>query len=189
MKKKPDFFTKHFFTYVKEISGWKGVKIIKSLYENGEGATDEKIEQETKIKTAEIRNLLNVLHKYGLVEYHREKNLNSGWFTYTWRCDANRAFQNFIQAKKLEYEELARKTADAEKTMFYKCRRGCVQLPFDDAMEKQFRCPKCNSKMNFYDNKRDVKAIETRIKTIEKILKTIPEEYVVNSVKTRISTQ
>jgi transcription initiation factor TFIIE subunit alpha len=176
MKKSTDFFTKHFFTYVQEISGRKGVKIINSLYENGDGATDEKIENKTKIKMAEIRSLLNVLHKYGLVEYHREKNLNSGWFTYTWRCDADRALQNFIVAKKREYEELARKTSETEKTMFYKCRKGCSVMPFETAMEKQFRCPKCDSKMNFYDNKRNLKAIETRVKTVKKILENLPPE-------------
>ncbi len=156
------------------------MKIINSLY-NGEGATDEKIERETKIKMAEIRSLLNVLHKYGLVEYQREKNLNSGWFTYTWRCDAGRAFQNFIAAKQREYEELARKTSEAEKTMYYKCRRGCILLPFDVAMEKQFRCPKCESKMNFYDNRRELKKIDARIKTIKKILEKMPQQNAQNS--------
>ena len=92
--------------YVKNVAGMKGLKVVKSI---GGGATDETIEDKTQFKMAEIRSLLNVLHNHGIVEYTREKNLQTGWFTYTWKVNADRAFKNFILVKKNEYVDLRKK--------------------------------------------------------------------------------
>jgi len=80
MPKKPSSFSylRHF---ISEVAGEQGVAIANSI---GDGATDEKIEQKTNIRIAEVRSILNHLHSFGIVEYLREKNLFNGWFTYTW---------------------------------------------------------------------------------------------------------
>src|SRR3989344_7241720 len=89
--------------FIKQVAGLKGMRIVKSI---GDGATDDKIEDDTKLKIPEIRSLLNVLHNHGIVEYAREKNLQTGWFTYTWKVNADRAFKNFISRKKGEYVQI-----------------------------------------------------------------------------------
>ena len=139
--------------YVKNVAGMKGLKVVKSI---GDGATDETIEQQTKFKMAEIRAMLNVLHNHGIVEYNREKNLQTGWFTYTWRVNADRAFKNFISLKRKEYVQLRDYVTQGENSVFYECRKGCNRMPFDNAMESQFSCPKCEGKMNAVDNKREL---------------------------------
>jgi len=158
---------KYVCSFAGEVSGNKGAKIVRHI---GDGATDETIEHATKIKMAEIRSLLNQLHNHGIVEYTREKNMQTGWFTYTWRVNANRALQNFLSAKRNEYNALKQQHEAADRVVFYKCTRGCNQLAFDAAVDAAFRCPKCNSKLKFVDNKRRVRELETRIGAIEKIL-------------------
>ena len=54
--------------------------------------------------------------------------------------------------------------------MIYKCRKGCATLAFDAATEAAFRCPKCDSKLAWHDNAHELREIEQRIATIEKIL-------------------
>jgi len=135
--------------YVKNVAGMKGLKVVKSI---GGGATDETIEDKTQFKMAEIRSLLNVLHNHGIVEYTREKNLQTGWFTYTWKVNADRAFKNFILVKKNEYVDLRKKISSEENTVFYQCRKACHRMPFDNAIETKFVCPKCDGKMNALDN-------------------------------------
>ena len=159
--------SQHFYNYVEEASTQQGLRVLQSI---GEGATDEHIEEKTKYKMAKIRSLLNVLHKHGFISYTREKNLTNGWFTYTWKFDVDRAMGNFFTAKRRELENLRSKRAAEEGAMIYRCPKGCARLPFDEATEAAFRCPKCSTKLAWHDNAKEVKEIGERIATIEKIL-------------------
>ncbi|HLC48260.1 MAG TPA: hypothetical protein VJI13_04265 [Candidatus Norongarragalinales archaeon] len=164
--KGPDF-VRYLHEFVLESIGNKGLQILLCM---GEGATDELIEQKTRLKIAEIRSILNHLHSYGFVEYTREKNMQNGWFTYTWKVNMDRAMQNFLMIKKKEVEKLKTGLEANEGAVLYKCRKGCANLHFDNAMDNKFRCPTCNSDLKYLDSKDELKRAEVRIKTIEKIL-------------------
>lgn len=159
--------SQHFYDYVSQVASQQGLKVLQSI---GDGATDEHVEEKTKYKMANIRALLNVLHKHGFISYTREKNLANGWFTYTWKFDVDRAMRNFFTAKRNELEQLRGKHAADEGAMFYRCRRGCVTLHFDAATETAFRCPKCASKLAWFDHSRELRDVEAHIAVIEKIL-------------------
>lgn len=156
-------------SYILDVCGKKGLKVAQEV---GDGATDENIEKKTKIKMAEIRATLNQLHEHGIVEYNREKNMANGWFTYTWKINPDRAMKNFLSAKKKEYEQLQQKATAEEGAMFYKCRKSCLKVPFDEAMEAQFKCPECNGKMKYASNQAELKELRDKISTVEKILST-----------------
>ena len=160
--------------FISEVAGNEGIKIATCV---GDGATDEKIEQKTSMKIAEVRSILNHLHSFGIVEYLREKNLSTGWFTYTWKLNSDRAIQNFLLKKKREHEGLRKKMAEEAGLMFYRCRKGCSRLPFDDAMDQRFRCPQCKSLMHFTSGRDELKKLEEKIRSLEKM--TAPE----NSLK------
>lgn len=164
--KGPDF-VKYLHEFVLESIGNKGVDILLSM---GEGATDEIIEQKTKLKIAEIRSILNHLHSYGFVEYTREKNMQNGWFTYTWKMNTDRALTNFLMIKKKEADRLKSSITSEEGAVFYKCKKGCQKCSFDYALESRFKCPTCNTDLKFLDNQDELKRAEIRIKAIEKIL-------------------
>jgi transcription factor E len=164
--KGPDF-VKYLHEFVLESIGNKGLAILLSM---GEGATDEIIEQKTKLKIAEIRSILNHLHSYGFVEYSREKNMQNGWFTYTWKVNVDRAMQNFLMIKKKEVERLREGVEASEGAMLYRCRKGCSKFHFDTAMENKFRCPTCSSDMKYLDTQDELKKAEIRINAIQKIL-------------------
>ena len=159
----------HLKTFILEVSGKKGLQVAQIV---GEGATDEKIEKKTngKYKMAEIRAILNQLHKHGIVEYVREKNLSNGWFTYTWQINPERATQNFLSAKRREYEDLHQKLSSEEGVLFYKCRNGCSKVAFDLAMETEFKCPDCNGKMKHADNRDELKEINQKLSALSQIL-------------------
>lgn len=162
---------KQFEHYVSEIAGDSAVKIVRSI---GDGATDEKIEQATKLKIAEIRSLLNVLHNHGIVEYTREKNMSSGWFTYTWKVNMNRAMINFLTSKRKECEEIRSKlwqNNGGDSALIYKCPKGCTQrMFFEDAAEHDFACPHCATKLKFSDGSKELRELEHKLTAIESIL-------------------
>jgi transcription factor E len=154
-------------TLVKDVAGEAGSKVLQSI---GDGATDETIEKATGLKLSQVRSLLNHLHSYGLVEYTREKNLQTGWFTYTWRANLERFFQNFLTMKKREYEALREKLASAEGAQFYKCKKECTRMPFEEAMDLRFKCPTCRQAMNFVKTEDELAQIERHIGALQNVL-------------------
>lgn len=156
-------------SFVKEVVGLNGIKIIQSI---GDGATDERIEEKTNIKIAEIRSILNHLHSYGIVEYTKEKNMQNGWFTYTWKVNTDRALRNFLFMKKKTYEELKRRVSSEEGFVYYICKKGCCEVVFDLAVENKFKCPECKRKLVPLNEEKELKKLEENIRAIEKIINT-----------------
>ncbi len=154
--------------FVTQVSGTSGLKIVKSI---GDGATDEKIEKETKLKLSEIRSLLNVLQNYGVVEYSREKNMTTGWFTYTWRINASRALQKKLANGRNEYQQLCRE-ASQDGAVVYKCPSGCARLLFDHAMDNSFTCPECKKKLKYADGTKEIQELQGKTNALENILQT-----------------
>ena len=157
-----------FNEYVKNVGGRKGRGIVDAI---GEGATDEHIEKKTKYKMTEIRSLLNRLQNAGVVEYSRVKNMQSGWFTYTWRVNRTRATANYMLQLRKKYGELLRARETLEGAQVYKCPKGCAKIPFEEAMEAAFRCPKCEGKMRSVDSSIERRELEKQISAIDTILK------------------
>lgn len=159
--------TKQLLVLVREIAGENGAKIMQSI--GAEAVTDDKIEKGSGLKIAEIRSVLNHLHSYGLVEYSKEKNMQTGWFTYTWRVNSNRALTNFLSMKQNEYSQLKSKLQAQDGAQIYACGSGCVKMQFDQAFETQFKCPECAKKLNFVDYQEELKALETKIQTLNQL--------------------
>lgn len=157
---------KYLRQFVDEVAGEQGLKIANVV---GDGATDEKIEQKTSIKIAEVRSILNHLHSFGIVEYVREKNMTNGWFTYTWKLNQDRALQNFLAKKRKEHGELSKRLTSEAGVVFYKCRKGCSRMPFEHALDSRFRCPQCKALMTSSGGRDELKKLEGRIGVLEKI--------------------
>ncbi len=153
-----------FNDFIRELAGDEGVQIINCI--GAEGTTDDKIENTTQLKIAEIRSVLNHLHSYGLVEYTREKNLQTGWFTYTWRLNTNRALQNVLTNKKREYEQLRQKINGGDSAQLFRCQKSCNCLEFEKAIEFSFRCPACRGKLNAVDQEDELKKLEKKINSL-----------------------
>ena len=170
LKKMPSFLN-YLDDFVMDSIGEKGLAVLHSM---GDGATDEIIEQQTQLKVAEIRSILNHLHSYGFVEYTREKNLQNGWFTYTWKLNRDRAMQNFLMMKRRECEKLRSTLSGGEGATIYGCRKGCTRAEFERALENKFKCLTCKNDMRTVDNKKELKHVEQKISALEKLLSAHP---------------
>ncbi|MFH1779831.1 MAG: hypothetical protein ABH803_01655 [Candidatus Micrarchaeota archaeon] len=164
---KPKIPTSIIRPFVSEVAGKQGWQVVTAI---GDGATDETIEKGTQIKMAEIRHVLNVLHNHGIVEYSRVKNMETGWFTYTWSVNTDRALGNYLLQKKREYEGLKAKLTSQEAASLYECKEGCCKLAFDEAFDSQFRCPTCTKKLYYTENKQELSDLETKIGSLQQIL-------------------
>jgi len=161
---------KQIYSFVKSVAGRKGVRVVRSM---GDGATDEVIEDKTGMKVSEIRHVLNQLHKHGVVEYTREKNMTTGWFTYTWKFNLDRTTKNFLRAKARRQFELRNALAQERATQFYACPKGCSRLRFDEAVDAAFRC-KCGRKLAFEDNSKRIIELEGELDAVNELLANAP---------------
>ena len=158
------------YSFVNECAGKEGLKVVKAI---GDGATDDVIEEKTKFKVSEIRHLLNVLHNHGIVNYTREKNMQTGWFTYTWYFDVGRTTQNLLRAKRRQYAEFKNRLAEEQTKEFYSCFRKCRRHAFEEAFDNNFRCTECKCKLkpekDFHKTKR-LKEINEHLESLQQVL-------------------
>ncbi len=160
-----------FENFVKEVAGTAGLKVVKNI--SVEGATDEKIERASGLNLALVRSLLNQLNYHGIVEYTREKNMQSGWFTYTWKVNKTRAMHNVLMKKITEFENL-RKELDlqGDETTIYFCPKGCGRYLFEKAMDCAFACEKCSTKLKTAAAKQELQELQQKISALQSLTET-----------------
>lgn len=153
---------------VTEIVGVKGIKVLESI--GSSEVTDEKIQTKTGFELNVIRSLLNQLHYIGLIDYNREKDKKTNWYTYTW-------FVNKEKIEGLVHASLRKRLVELEESLdeesnyvFFRCVNGCEKLPFELAAEYDFKCPECGSNMEHVDNKKVIKGVIDEIKEVRKSL-------------------
>jgi len=74
-----------------------------------------------------------------------------------------------LAKKRRERDELKKKLASEAGVVFYKCRKGCSRMPFEQAFDTKFRCPQCKSLMHFTSGREELKRLEEKITALEKI--------------------
>lgn len=165
-KKNPQKYT-HLYDFVQRISGETGLKVFQII---GDGVTDDVIEKKAGIKIAEVRSVLNHLHSFGVVDYTREKNLNTGWYTYTWKVLEERALQNYLQMLKREKTALQQKLQTVDDTVTYYSKKTNRIFSFEEAFENQFKCPESSTVLKEVDKKQQKKQMTQRLQEVENLL-------------------
>jgi transcription initiation factor TFIIE subunit alpha len=129
------------------VAGENAIMIIREF--KGQMSDDE-LAMKTKIKVSEVRAVLNKLHSFGLVEYVRHRDKDSGWYSYVWKINPEKA--RTLLASFVEGESATVVSGD-----HYIC-HSCDSrelFHFDRAYELSFRCPGCGSNLNYFEKKKE----------------------------------
>ncbi|MCL5011392.1 MAG: hypothetical protein M1594_00660 [Candidatus Marsarchaeota archaeon] len=162
-------------SYIKEIYGNSGVKILNAMEENGDNSTtDEALEKKTKLKISEIRSSLNHLLSYGIVNYTREKDEKTGWYTYMWKLNPSKAAYNILNRKKTGLETLRNKLSQ-EGAVFYTCDKNCDYLEFEEALNNRFKCPVCERKLKYVEPPSKLKQLNKKIDYLNNLYNQVVE--------------
>ncbi|HLC68881.1 MAG TPA: hypothetical protein VJH24_03495 [Candidatus Bilamarchaeaceae archaeon] len=137
-----DRYTRQLFI---RLAGENALEIVRNF--NGE-SSDEDLAKKLQLKISDVRATLNKLHNYGLVQYSRQKDSETGWYSYSWILNKNR----------IEQWARAQQTPPMLATGMdhYFC-PGCgpeSMLPFPEATKAEFRCPQCDKGMEFLDEEK-----------------------------------
>ena len=142
-------------TILMEIGGGICVRVADELYNIRRiEITDEELAEICDINKNVVRKILYILYDNKLSDFRKEKEKKKNWWIYYWRdnFDNLRAFIKLKQEQVLQ--KLALRMEYEESNVFHRCvNEECHYLaPFEEAMEIDFRCPKCESNLDHFEN-------------------------------------
>lgn len=127
------------------IGGENALAIVRSFLGN---QSDEELAKKLKIKISDVRATLNKLHNEGLVNYIREKDSETGWYSYSWSLNHNRI-------EKWASTQLSRLNATGGSEFYFCPSCGASSITnFESAAGSEFRCERCNRLLEFIDEKK-----------------------------------
>ncbi len=151
-----------------ETVGEEGLDVVQCLIDKEE--TDEKISEQTGLRLNTVRKILYRLYDYRLASYVRTKDKEIGWYTYTWKLNLNRMSDILMVRKKHILSELHERLEFERDHVFFSCSNDAMKYSFDTATDTGFRCPTCDSALEYVDNQKKVSDLEKRVKRLEKEL-------------------
>jgi len=131
-----------------EIGGENALEIVRHFYGSH---SDEELAKKLSLRISDVRATLNKLHNKGLVYYAREKDSETGWYSYSWSLNKDRIVR--------WVSECAGKGSQAgceNGNDYYICPTcgiGSI-IGFEAASEKEFRCHRCNKSLEFVEEER-----------------------------------
>jgi transcription initiation factor TFIIE subunit alpha len=129
------------------VGGENALAILRNFSPN---ITDEKLARSLKISISDVRATLNRLHNEGLVKYTRERDNETGWYSYSWSLNAERIKEWTEQHIKNQKIDLDSKGDH----YFCPCCGIDTITPFEKAVENNFKCPKCSKLLEFIDEEK-----------------------------------
>lgn len=130
-----------------DLAGENTLEIIRNF--NGH-VSDEDLAKRLKLKISDVRATLNKLHNESLVYYIRQKDSETGWYSYSWLL-------NKVKMEEWTAHQTRKRTEFAtEGNDHYFC-PGCgleSMLEFEKATEIEFRCQKCSKGLEFLDREK-----------------------------------
>ena len=131
-----------------DLGGENALEIVR----NFEGhASDEDLAKKLKLKISDVRATLNKLHSQGLVNYMRDKDSETGWYSYSWTLNRAR-IEHWVKMRIQESVDLIQ----GNKGDHYFC-PSCGStsiISFDLATDASFKCSKCEKSLEYLDQYR-----------------------------------
>ncbi|TRO59503.1 transcription factor [[Eubacterium] cellulosolvens] len=149
----------------------EAVKIVRSLVKLKE-ATDDAIANDTGVRLNIVRKVLYKLYDKTLVSCTRVRDEKTGWYIFYWKLQPDQ-LDAFVRSRKKRTAEKLRTRLEYENSHnFFVCNKcGNIRLPFEEAIESAFRCPKCNSQLTDSDNSKIVDELSKMIQKLESEIK------------------
>lgn len=151
---------KNLLDFLHNIVGEEGMQVVEKIVDKE--VTDGELSEKIDLKPNIIRKHLYALYEAGVVTYRRHRS-KTGWYTYYWKLNPDRISLVINEAKEMEAKKLEEMLKYEKENSFFECKNKCERFIFDAAMEREFKCQKCNNALEAVDNSGRIAEIETRI--------------------------
>jgi transcription initiation factor TFIIE subunit alpha len=153
-----------------QVAGEHGATVAKALL--GKELTDEDLAKRVGISINLVRRILYDLYDNRVVSYRRIRDEESGWYMYYWKLDPERAIEHVKDNQRLLLQKLEERLERERNTMYFACSAGDPKVPYDVAVETDFKCPQCKGRLKPYDNTQVIVSLERRVQSLrEQLLK------------------
>jgi len=131
--------------FIESYVGSDGARVFRALFESDKELSYSDIIAKTGLDEQIVRRVLYELNDLGLVIYRRVQSAEDGRFIYYWTVNSYGINQVLLNRKRQTLEKLKMRLDHEERTAFFLCINDGIRLTFDEALELDFRCPKCSS--------------------------------------------
>ncbi len=153
---------------IRLLCGEDAVKVVKVLLNESE-MSDELIAERTGMRLNQVRRILYDLLDKHVVSYRREVDEERGYFLYSWSLNKEGLREIVKERKKLVLNRLRERLQFEEQKVFFICPSGCGdRIPFERAMDQQFKCLRCGAILQSFDNQKMIEKLRATIETLEK---------------------
>jgi transcription initiation factor TFIIE subunit alpha len=141
-----------------EIGGESALEIVRNFYGNH---SDEELSKSLELRISDVRATLNRLHNEGLVKYVREKDSETGWYSYSWSLNRERIMKWADSHLKIGIGAHGKEGKE-----YYFCPTCGVNsmVEFAPASDLNFRCGKCEKSLEFVDAQKMVELNTPQLK-------------------------
>jgi len=155
----------------KLFGGEDATKVINALLKLKE-ATDDELAKESEVSLNVARKVLYKLYDHSLITCTRERNDQTGWYTFRWRMQPSQ-LDAFIRIRKSRILEKLKNRLEFEKRhSFFICKKCSeVRVTFEDAIESAFRCNICGSQFESSSNEHLIDELSGIVNKLQEELK------------------
>lgn len=149
-----------------EVAGANSIEVVNELVtrnEIDEFSLAEMIGMEVKL----VRKILYQLYDQRLVTFKRMKDEQTGWYIYIWKFDHEKLEGLIARTRRNKVRGLREQLEYEQSGQHFVCENGCLRVKFEEAMAHSFNCPHCSGKLNFFDNAKIIRQLESNLKQLE----------------------
>ena len=163
-----------------EISIYVGMELLNS---KSKDITDEDITENIKLyvkdtdidfepddaevlKLNTVRKTLYKLYSEKLAQFRRIRDKSTGWFIYYWWHEFDLLDEILLEKKNLIESKLRDRLQFEENNYFFickACQNSSIKFNFDEAFERNFRCPDCGAPLEAQDNQSIIEFLRHKI--------------------------
>jgi transcription initiation factor TFIIE subunit alpha len=157
--------------YLAEVVGAEGMPVAMNPVE--EEIVDEDLAEELDLDPKIVRRTLFILYENDLASYRRDRDEESGWYTYLWSFEYDNIPGKLNDEMKKLRDALDERIEYERQNEFYICDIDGIRFEFEEAMDLSFNCPECGSPLEPMENDELVEAMEVRHEELEEELEKI----------------
>jgi transcription initiation factor TFIIE subunit alpha len=150
-----------------ELSGDEGLRIVEFIKDK-EDTSEFVISEKLSIEIHQTRTLLYKLLDYNLTNFIRRKDKIKGWYICYWNFNPEELIHTYNKLKTEKIEKLNERLNKEKGNQFFMCGNACIRMPFEKAVDFEFKCPECGELMNQQDNARTIEFLKERITELQK---------------------
>ena len=143
-------------------------KRVLTILEKEHEVNEKFLAQVLDTKINAVRKSLYKLMNSGFVSYKKKRDKDKQWwYLYYWTLNPQRIKDVWIKYKRKELKKKI-KELENEKSAQFECERGCKKFTYDEALEKEFKCPYCDSGMVEVNNAEEISSLQEEVEYLEK---------------------